>query len=79
MCPGPTVSFEPTPLAQPLFGTLVDGRRYVDVALPFGCRTSGAACVRVTSAVAWLMRRQGFHALVYVDSCEASLARAAGV
>ena len=30
-------------------------------------------------AVAWLMRRQGFHALVYMDDfvgCEASLTRA---
>ena len=39
---------------------------------------SGAACVHVTGVVAWLMRRQGFHVMVYVDDfvgCEASLAR----
>ena len=67
------------PLAQPLFGILIDGRWYVDVALPFSCRTSGAACIHVTGAVAWLMRPQGFHALVYVDDfvgCKASLMRA---
>ena len=42
MSPGPTTSSGLTPLAQPLFSSLVDGRRYIDVTLPFGCRTSGA-------------------------------------
>ena len=70
--------FRAAPLAQPLFGILVDGRQYVDIALPFGCRTSSVACVRITGTVAWLMRRQSFHAIVYVDDfvgSEASLVR----
>ena len=55
------------PLSAPLFGITLDGIGYVNVALPFGCRTSGAACVRVISAITWIMSRRGHHALVYVD------------
>ena len=43
------------------------------------CRTSGGACVQVKGTDTWLMRRQGFDALVYLDGFvgyETSLARA---
>ena len=53
------------PLALPLFGIIVDSRRYADIVLLFGCQTPGTACVRVTGAVTWLMRHQGIHAIVY--------------
>ena len=54
-------------------------RIIMDLSFPLGAsvNTSGAGCIRVMSAVAWLMRRQGFHAIIYSDDfvgCEASLA-----
>ena len=70
----------PAPSQPPQFGIIVEGKRYVDVAHPFSYRTSGVAFFWVTKAVTWLMRCQGFHALVYVDdfvSCETLLAQAA--
>ena len=63
------------PLSALLFGITLDGARYVDVPLPIGCRTSGAACVRVMSAITWIMSRRGHHTLVYFDDfvgCEAT-------
>ena len=57
------------PLSAPLFGITHD------IALPFGCRTSGAACVRVMSAITWIISRRGLHALLYMDDlvrCKAS-------
>ena len=62
------------PLSVPLFRITLDGVGYVDMALPFGCRTSRAG-VRVMSAITWIMSRRGHHALVYVDDfvgCEAT-------
>ena len=55
------------PLSAPLFGITLGSDFYIDTALPFGCRTSGAACVRVTNAFAWIMRQAGFNVEVYVD------------
>ena len=55
------------PLSTALFGITVGGAFYVDVALPFGCHTSGAACVRVTEAICNILRKEGYNALVYVD------------
>ena len=55
------------PLSAALYCITLDSATYIDMALPFGCRTSGAACIRVTSANTWLMSRRGHHLLVYVD------------
>ena len=55
------------PLAAPLYGITFGGSFYVDIALPFGCRSSGASCVRMTSALLWMLKKLGFHGLVYVD------------
>ncbi len=55
------------PLSTPLYGVTLDGSIYVDIALPFGCRTSSLACARTTGAVVYLMRRAGFHCLCYLD------------
>ena len=55
------------PLSVPLFGITLDGAAYADTALPFGCRSSGAACVRVTTAVGWMLTQAGYHVEVYVD------------
>ena len=55
------------PLAAPLFGTTLNNMFYVDIALPFGCRSSGASCVRVTSSILWILQKKGFNGFVYVD------------
>ena len=67
------------PLRAPLFGITYENQFYVDIALPFECRSSGASCVRVTSAIMWMLKQQGFHGFVYVDDfigIEASYLRA---
>ena len=46
---------------------MLKGQYFLDLALPFRSRTSALACVRTTRAVAWLLRRQGFFALCYLD------------
>ena len=66
------------PLSMPLFGITFEGRCYSDVALSFGCRTSGIACIRVTAAIAGFMSEEGFTCFVYVDDfvgCECTLPR----
>ena len=55
------------PLAVPLFGITYEDQFYVDIALPFGCRSSGASCVRMTSALLWILQKAGYHGCVYVD------------
>ena len=55
------------PLSAPLFGIVFGDHFFVDIALPFGCRSSGAACVRVTKAICEIMRQEGFTVIVYVD------------
>ena len=55
------------PLSAPLFGITFEDSIYIDIALPFGCRSSGAACVRMTSAIAWIMAQMGYYTTVYVD------------
>ena len=55
------------PLAVPLYGITYEDRLYVDIALPFGCRSSGASCVRVTSAILWILHKMGYNGLAYVD------------
>ena len=75
MLPGHTASSGPTPCRPPLFIITLNGTSYVNVALPFGCHTSGAACMRIMSGITWIMSRHGYHALVYVDDfvgCEAT-------
>ena len=69
---------DPIALALVLFVIIINGRCYVDVALPFGCGTYST-----TDVVVWLMRRQGFlHTLIYVDDFvrfEVSFAHASSV
>ena len=48
-----------SPLSTPLFGITIDGNVYVDVAPPFGCRTSSIACARTTNMVVYLLRKCG--------------------
>ena len=55
------------PLSTPLYGITLDGRTYVDIAPPFGCRTSSMACARTTGAVVHLMKDRGHRVLCYLD------------
>ena len=55
------------PLSTPLFSITYRDEMYIDIALPFGCHSSGAACVCVTKAIAWMMKQEGYFAIVYVD------------
>ena len=40
---------------------------YLDIAPPFGCRTSKLACAHTTRAGVWLLRKAGYFALCYLD------------
>lgn len=68
------------PLDAPLLGIKVRDQYYIDRCPPFGCRSSSAACQRMSNAVVFMMRSCGFQVLVYLDDyagCEASAERAA--
>lgn len=63
------------PIDAPLLGIQFADSIYIDACPPFGCRSSSAACQRVANALAFLMARQSFHCLAYLDDfagCEAS-------
>ena len=53
---------------DPLMGIKHRKRYYIDICPSFGCRTSGSACQRTTSAIAEELRNEGFHCIVYVDN-----------
>ena len=55
------------PLSTPLYGITLDGNTYIDIAPPFGCRTSSMACARTTGAVVHIMRECGYHVMCYLD------------
>ena len=67
------------PLSTPLLGISVNSQTYIDIAPPFGCRTSALACARTTRALVWLLRKEGFFSLCYLDDfvgIESSFAKA---
>lgn len=55
------------PVEAPLLGIKVEGRYYIDLCPPFGCKTSSAACQRLSNAMIYLMRQEGFFVLAYLD------------
>ena len=55
------------PLSAPLNAIMVHGLTYIDVTPSFGCRTSSAACARMTNSVVWLMANKGHKVLCYLD------------
>lgn len=64
------------PVDTPLLSIKVGGQYYVDLCPPFGCKTSSAACQRLSNAIIYLHRNHGFFALTYRDDyggCEADL------
>lgn len=60
------------PLDAPLTGIRFKGDYYIDLCPPFGCRSSSAACQRVSNAVAYIMGQAGFLVLAYLDDYGAS-------
>ena len=52
---------------MPLFGITLDSNIYLDMAPSFSCWTSSLASARMTNAVVYLIMKQGFHALCYLD------------
>ena len=55
------------PLSVPLLGIQFKEQFYIDIAPPFGCRTSALAFVRTTYAIVWLLRKAGYFSLCYLD------------
>ena len=55
------------PLAYPLLGMLVEDQFFVDLAPPFGARTSALACERTTKAVQWLIEKKKKWIRCYLD------------
>lgn len=55
------------PLDSPLLALKVDDKYYIDRCPSFGCRTSSAACQRMSNALVYLMAQQGFNMLAYLD------------
>lgn len=51
----------------PLLGMKVDGKYYLDLCPSFGCKTSSAACQRVSNAMVYLMARANYFTLAYLD------------
>lgn len=67
------------PVDTPLTGIKFKGKFYLDLCPPFGCRSSSAACHRVSNAVVYLMGQAGFFLLAYLDDysgCEPTLEKA---
>lgn len=65
------------PLDSPLTG--IKFQFYLDRCPPFGCRSSSAACQRVSNALAYIMGQAGFFLLAYLDdyaACEPTLEKA---
>lgn len=63
------------PLDTPLLGITFNDAVYLDLCPSFGCRTSSAACQRVSNALAFIMAKEGHTILAYLDnyaSCHAS-------
>ena len=55
------------PLSVPLLGITFNKQMYLDIAPPFGCRTSSMACARTTDAVVYLLNNMGFDVICYLD------------
>lgn len=71
--------FRIDPLDTPLLAIKFNNKYYLDLCPSFGCRTSSAACQRVSNALAYILAQEGHIVLAYLDdyaSCHASLRQA---
>ena len=55
------------PLSWPLMGIEWDRELYCDISIPFGLRTGAFFCQRTTTAIAHMMKKQGYDILPYID------------
>lgn len=55
------------PVDAPLTGIKFKDQYYIDLCPPFGCRSSSAACQRVSNALAYIMGQAGHLVLAYLD------------
>lgn len=55
------------PLDWPLLGLQWQGNTYMDIAIPFGIRWGAMACHRTTSALTWILAKDGYDSLNYID------------
>lgn len=71
--------FRIDPLDTPLLAIKFRNNYYLDLCPSFGCRTSSAACQRVSNALVYILAKEGHTVLAYLDdyaSCHSSLAKA---
>lgn len=71
--------FRIDPLDTPLLGIEFDGGVYLDLCPSFGCRTSSAACQRVSNSLVYILAQEGHSVLAYLDdyaSCHSSFKQA---
>lgn len=71
--------FRIDPLDTPLLAIKFQNQYYLDMCPSFGCRTSSAACQRVSNALAFILAKEGHTILAYLDdyaSCHASFNQA---
>lgn len=55
------------PLDTPLLGLKVDDSVYLDLCPAFGCKSSSAACQRMSNAFTYIMGKKGHFVLAYLD------------
>lgn len=55
------------PIDTPFLGICFNGQYYLDLCPPFGCKSSSAACQRVSNALSYLMASDGHFILSYLD------------
>lgn len=60
------------PIDCPLLGMKLNGQYYLDLCPPFGCKTSSAACQRMSNALVHLMAKRGHTILAYLDDYAAA-------
>lgn len=63
------------PIDTPFLGIRFNGQYFLDLCPPFGCKSSSAACQRVSNALAYLMASDGHFLLAYLDDyagCDSS-------
>lgn len=68
------------PLDAPLLGIKVGDLYYIDRCPSFGCKTSSAACQRMSNAIVYLMAKADYFLLAYLDdyiSCDINIHKAA--
>lgn len=56
------------PLDTPLLDMAINGKIYLDLCPPFGCRSSAALCQRVANALTYMMGEMGYTIISYLTT-----------